>query len=237
MGAENFVELDLPEHGALELPLAGIGRRMIAASIDVLAMLGVAAVWGLVSVALSLGELATYGLFALSVLLPVALPLGFEFVWRGQSPGKRLLDVRVLSRDGTPARPGQLFLRNILRAVDFLPFGYFVGLVAVFASARGQRLGDLVAGTLVVREDPEALRELGAPARDLGHNHELRGVPEALLRGAERLIDPTRALPPELRAEREAEIAGLVRRYRPDLATESDAAIWARLRRVVGDEP
>jgi uncharacterized RDD family membrane protein YckC len=78
------------------------------------------------------------------------VPAWFEAAWRGQTPGKRALGLAVLNDDGTPLRwPGAL-TRNLLRAVDFLPFLYGFGLAAMLMNRDFKRLGDLAAGTVVV---------------------------------------------------------------------------------------
>jgi hypothetical protein len=76
--------------------------------------------------------------------------VAFEAAWGGQTPGKRALGLRVESLDGLRPRFWQVAVRNLLRVVDALPWGYGLGLAAVFLSRRGQRLGDTVAGTVVV---------------------------------------------------------------------------------------
>ncbi|HEY8249916.1 MAG TPA: RDD family protein, partial [Burkholderiales bacterium] len=82
------------------------------------------------------------------------LPAWFEARWGGQTPGKRMLGIAVLNDDGTPLRwPGAL-TRNLLRAADFLPFFYGVGLIAMMANRDFKRLGDLAAGTVVVYRAP-----------------------------------------------------------------------------------
>ncbi len=73
-----------------------------------------------------------------------------EWLWRGQTVGKRLLHLRVLDLDGLRLQFPQLFLRNLLRAIDALPGLYMVGGLAALLSRRAQRLGDLAAGTVVV---------------------------------------------------------------------------------------
>jgi hypothetical protein len=95
-----------------------------------------------------------------------------EMVTGGTSPGKRALGLRVIRDNGLPIGFSQSLLRNLVRIVDFLPWCYGVGLVAVFVSRRSQRLGDLAAGTLVVRVAAEGRGPLGpmpgapaAPAR------------------------------------------------------------------------
>jgi len=77
-------------------------------------------------------------------------PAWFEVYWNGQTPGKRALGIAVLNDDGTPVRWGPALTRNLLRAVDFLPFLYGFGLAAMLASRDFKRLGDLAAGTVVV---------------------------------------------------------------------------------------
>jgi uncharacterized RDD family membrane protein YckC len=234
-----IVSLDLPEHGRLDLPLAGLGARSVAALIDI-ALLCAA---GLAAASVLLGAIeaghveagvAIGASVALGTLMPVIVPLAFELGWRGRTPGKRLLHLRVISEDGSPAAPWQLLIRNILRLVDFMPLGYILGLASMFVAARTQRLGDMAAGTIVIREDPRALAEALAlvppPARSL----ELHGIPDTLLSAAALLLEPGRELDPEMRARRVVEVARLVRRYRPDVEAESDAQIWARLGRELG---
>jgi len=85
----------------------------------------------------------------------------FETLWNGQTPGKRLTHLRVLSVDGQPINAHQAILRNILRAADAQPLFFFqVGLVAMTLNDRFQRLGDLASGTMVVIEKPRWLRDL-----------------------------------------------------------------------------
>jgi len=76
----------------------------------------------------------------------------FEALWDGQTPGKRLLGLRVVRNGGGGIDIGASAARNLIRFIDFLPFGYFIGMVAIVANRRNQRLGDVVAGTIVVRE-------------------------------------------------------------------------------------
>lgn len=148
-----------PEAVALSLPAAGLGSRMIASIIDgaiqvgVLALAGIAAggIW-----ATGLFPAAWLGIGFLGVALVVLLgyfPL-FEGLWNGQTPGKRAQRLRVVQRDGRPVTALPVLVRNLVRIVDFLPTLYGVGVVVVVLTSRSQRLGDLAAGTLVVREAP-----------------------------------------------------------------------------------
>ncbi len=76
----------------------------------------------------------------------------FELVMRGQTPGKKAMKVRVLRDDGTPVTAKEVAVRNLLRIVDFLPAAYAVGTIAMFCSPLCKRLGDIAAGTIVVKE-------------------------------------------------------------------------------------
>lgn len=91
------------------------------------------------------------GLMALIFfLLEWFYPVLFEVLWRGATPGKRALELMVLHDDGTPVGWGASLARNLLRTADFLPFGYAAGIVSMLLHGEFRRLGDIVAGTLVV---------------------------------------------------------------------------------------
>ncbi len=81
-----------------------------------------------------------------------------ELFWRGQTPGKRMCKIRVVKIEGFSLDPVSVFVRNIFRVADNLPMLWIVPVL----SARGQRIGDMVAGTCVIREDTEELPEVRA---------------------------------------------------------------------------
>lgn len=139
-----------PEGIELTLHLAGPVPRALAWAIDFALRLALMLV-------LAMG-VTPLGRAGLGILLLAAffvewlLPAFFEAMWNGQTPGKRAMGLRVLNDDGTPLRwPGAL-TRNLLRAADFLPFFYGVGLVVMLANRDFKRLGDLAAATVVVYE-------------------------------------------------------------------------------------
>ena len=76
----------------------------------------------------------------------------FEIFWNGQTPGKRYAQVRVIKDDGRPIGAYEAIVRNAVRLIDWLPAMYGVGLISIFASRKSKRLGDFVAGTVVVHE-------------------------------------------------------------------------------------
>lgn len=136
----------------------------------------------------------------------------FEGIAGGATPGKRVLRLKVVHDDGTPAGWPAVIIRNMLRAVDCLPVGYAAALVSMLASKDFRRLGDLAAGTLVVHTDP--------PAADPNLPDVAPLPPPAALDTAERRAIVEFAMRvPTLTRERAAEIAGLV----PTLAEGSGA--------------
>ena len=144
-----------PEAVVLDLERAGVASRTLAMALDVLAL---AAVWLVLGLATALlggfeGAGAAIGYALASLAIVFAWFVGFETLWRGRTPGKAALGLRVVGADGTPIRFQQAFLRATLGLVDFLlvPVG-FVAVVSILLSPRDQRLGDMAAGTLVVRE-------------------------------------------------------------------------------------
>jgi uncharacterized RDD family membrane protein YckC len=141
-----------PEGIELTLRLAGPVPRAIAWVIDL--ALRLAVVLAVLLASAPLGR-AGMGLALLTAFfVEWLLPACFEALWHGQTPGKRAMRLRVLNEDGTPVQwPGAL-TRNLLRAADFLPFLYGVGLLSMLANRDFKRLGDLAAATVVVY-DPE----------------------------------------------------------------------------------
>jgi uncharacterized RDD family membrane protein YckC len=142
-----------PEGIAFSLPLAGPVSRALAWGIDV-AFLAAAMI--LLSFGLSaLGVLAPDFIQAVAVLGIFVLQIGYgivtEWRWRGRTLGKRVLRLRVVDVHGLKLQFSQVVIRNLLRAVDFLPAFYMVGGLAALLSRRGQRLGDLAANTIVIR--------------------------------------------------------------------------------------
>jgi uncharacterized RDD family membrane protein YckC len=155
------LNIDTPELVAIEMPLAGIGSRFIAVLIDTLIWGAGLAILGLIAWAFQPALQAFNGLsyqwaVALSTIALFALNWGyftaFEAFWNGRTPGKRVARIRVIQRSGRAIGIFESMARNFIRYVDQIPFFYAVGVIAVFATRQHQRLGDLAAGTLVVRD-------------------------------------------------------------------------------------
>jgi uncharacterized RDD family membrane protein YckC len=192
-------EVSTPELVALHLRLAGPVPRALAWSIDALLRFGVMMLLGT-----ALGYLGGFGWGVMAILfflLEWFYPVLFEVLGRGATPGKRALGLVVLNDDGTPIGWGPALTRNLLRAADFLPFGYGIGLVTMFLSPEFRRLGDVLAGTVVVhREKP---LDWAVPSvTPIAPNASLpRDAQRALLAFAERV--------PRLTAARAEELAAL----------------------------
>lgn len=150
---DTYREVITPEGVPLQLPAAGPVPRALAWLIDLAVRLTMLMVLSLLFAALGgLGQ----GLYLTATFLLLwAYPIVLEALW-GQTLGKRVLRLQVVAADGAPVGWLAAIVRNLLRTVDMLPFGYAAGLICSLVDAHGRRLGDLVAGTLVIHQ----------PARD-----------------------------------------------------------------------
>lgn len=162
MDSFDQLQIDTPEQIALELPLAGIGSRFLAMAIDtliqvVLYVIGVIGFFLLLPMGMrSIPYVPPTFAPAVGVFLLFCVYWGyfaiFEALWRGQTPGKKVAGIRVIKESGRPITAFEAIARNFLRAVDGLPFIYGVGLVCMMLNKQHRRLGDYVAGTIVVHE-------------------------------------------------------------------------------------
>lgn len=153
MGVQETLRISTPEGVSLELPLAGLGSRFVALLMDFLLQGLAFTALIVVLVVADAGGYAAGGIVAVAFFaLIFVYPVAFELGGGGRTPGKRWSSLRVVCEDGSPVTFRASALRNMLRLVDFLPALYLVGTVAIFATRHNQRLGDLAAGTLVVRE-------------------------------------------------------------------------------------
>ncbi len=167
-----------PEGIEFSLPLAGPVSRMLALVIDlaVIAMLGSVLQKILAPLAIFGADLAG----ALNIVAYFVISLIYaataEWAWRGQTVGKRLLRLRVVDASGLRLEPAQVIVRNLMRFIDALPALYLVGGIACIVSRRRQRLGDLAAGTVVIRTPkfsaPDFDQVLGSKYNSLAeHRH------------------------------------------------------------------
>lgn len=147
-------EVITPEGVALQLPAAGPVPRALAWSLDLVIRMAVLMLMSPVLV--PLGGFGRGLYLGLMFLMFWAYPIVLE-AWHGRTPGKRALGLHVVARDGSPLGWMAAIVRNLLRTVDMLPFGYALGLLSCLCDRHGRRLGDLVAGTLVVHAAAEPM--------------------------------------------------------------------------------
>jgi uncharacterized RDD family membrane protein YckC len=155
--------IDTPEQVALEFPLAGIGSRFLAVFADSLLQVAAFVVLQLASAYLvpdRLRHLAadkwiTAGIIIFAFCLYWGYYAFFETLWNGQTPGKRMAKIRVIKDSGRPITAFEAIARNLLRVIDQIPGFYGVAVIVAFLNKRNRRLGDFVAGTVVVHERKE----------------------------------------------------------------------------------
>jgi uncharacterized RDD family membrane protein YckC len=165
---EETLIIETPERVQLAFALASIGNRFIAVLIDhaiqflLILFVAMTADFILKSYGIETDEMMAsapeIAKWAYAILIVVMFLLFsgyfvfFESLWNGQTPGKRLLKLRVIRDDGRPITFWEALTRNIIRIFDVFPGLYSIGLVTIFLNDRDQRMGDIFAGTVVVRE-------------------------------------------------------------------------------------
>lgn len=153
LGVQETLRIATPEGVSLELPLAGVGSRFVALLVDTLLQ---GLIFMAMIVLLAVADADTYAAFAVTGATVFSLlfvyPIAFELAAGGRTPGKRWSSLRVVCDNGAPVTFRASALRNLLRLADVLPGLYLAGAIAIFATRSNQRLGDLAAGTIVVRE-------------------------------------------------------------------------------------
>lgn len=146
------IRVHTTQNVTLAYEVASVGDRIAAALLDYLLYVVWAAIVGLAADSLHLGWLTYY-----VILLPtVFYQLASEVFFNGQSIGKKARDIRVMRLDGTPARLGDYFLRWLLRPIEIVMTLGSVAAVTILANGKGQRLGDILAGTTVLSVRPRA---------------------------------------------------------------------------------
>ncbi|MGE5232440.1 MAG: stage II sporulation protein M [Deltaproteobacteria bacterium] len=212
------LEVETPEHVVLDLEIAGVGSRLLAAVVDTAILTGVAT-----AAAILVAVLSSYGILprggaggawvaALLVGAGFALWNGyfmlFEGLRGGQTPGKRFAGIRVVRDTGHPVTMSAAVIRNLLRIADALPPPYLVGLALVAFHPRAKRLGDLAAGTVVVRDRPSpAMPGSGAGAGAALEPAAAAPLDDERFRLLSRFANRT-DLPPEARDRIAAALAG-----------------------------
>ena len=152
--------IDTPENLVLEAEIAGFGSRFIAALIDyIIIYIALIGLWLLFLRSFTFGQEDNVWGIALFFVIQFTVfffyHLIFEFSMSGQTLGKRLIGVRVVQSSGMPLTVTSLLIRNFVRLIDFMPIFYGIGLLMFFVTKKTQRLGDLAARTIVIREQKQ----------------------------------------------------------------------------------
>jgi uncharacterized RDD family membrane protein YckC len=212
--------IDTPEQVHLEFVLAGIGSRFMATFLDVL----IEAVLYLVLFLLTLIWVSG-GVFsanrsiwwqAIVTLVIFCINWGyyaiFEALWKGQTPGKRWAGIRVIKDSGRPINAFEAIARNLVRIIDFLPGFYGVGVVTMLLNAKNRRVGDYVAGTLVVHEssDRESTLFFNTPTRTDFTLHQAAGLTLQEAELIETFLARRLEIPPEVRKFNGQRIAEMI---------------------------
>jgi uncharacterized RDD family membrane protein YckC len=180
-----------PENVAFEHELAALGSRAVAWSVDVLVIVALilGAGFAMQPLTASLGGLASALYFVVVFLIQWWYGALTEWLFNGQTAGKKVLGLRTVGERGLRVTFLQAVIRNLVRTVDFLPLFYAVGGVAALLDPRGRRLGDLAAGTVVVQE-----RRAPRPASFLpaSERHNTFASDPAVLLAARRITPPER---------------------------------------------
>lgn len=168
---ERSVDVRTGEAVAIRYELAGLGSRFLAVTVDMIAQVIIAlalliAASLMASAGVRIGKIGEAWLIAIMVALFFLIFIGwfiiFETWWSGRTPGKRALGLRVLRDGGFPIDPGAAVIRNLVRIVE-LGFGFYaVSALSALISKENKRLGDLAAGTIVVRDRADAIPDLDA---------------------------------------------------------------------------
>lgn len=174
MFEDDLYTIETPEQIDVAYDIAGIGSRFLAALVDhillalLLALGCVIVAYGADLFELGFDETIVFSLAGIGVYLSLCTYYIFwETIWNGQTPGKRLVGLRMVRTGGRPIGFLGSAIRNFIRLIDFLPVLYGLGMLVMFVDRRSRRLGDLAAGCIAIRERRAVtLDSLAAPASD-----------------------------------------------------------------------
>jgi uncharacterized RDD family membrane protein YckC len=243
---DRTLEVRTPESIAFSYELAGLGSRFLALVVDqaiqiaVLVALFVGLVaWGARSVvrhSVAAGDTKLYESIAIAIIVTIVFAvlfgyfIVFEAVWNGQTPGKKLLGIRVVRDGGYPIDFGASLIRNLIRVGEQLIGYYAIAAISALISPENKRLGDFAAGTIVVRD-----ARLAQPTDFRERTEEPVYAPTAYLSGEERalvkrFLERRDALSDDRRRELSWDLASRFRkRVPPELARLPDEALLERL--------
>lgn len=243
---DRTVDVRTPESIAFSYELAGLGSRFLALLVDqAIQIVTLAAIFGGIvfaasripgrhAAAAAMDKFGESAAIAIVVTIVFVVMFGyfivFEALWNGQTPGKRLLGLRVVQDGGYPLDFGASLIRNLIRVGEQLVGYYILAAISALISPENKRLGDLAAGTIVVR-DARLAAPRGLPQRSddpvYAATAYLSGDERALIK---RFIERRDSLSPQRRDELAARLAARIRERVPaELAALEDEALLERL--------
>lgn len=218
--------VETPEGVRLQWAPAGLVARGLAFAIDsVLQGLAQGVVLAVFSVA---GEIGIGLMLVFMFLLLWFYPVAFEMLNRGQTPGKQVLGIRVVHDDGTPIRLQASMVRNLLLVVDYLPGVPLIGPLCMVLDQRFRRLGDLVAGTMVVHHESKVRHPITVGVKAIP-------LPMALPIWSQRLLVAFAERLPNFSSERANELAAILEPLTQQRGAESVNTLVGYARTILGE--
>ena len=210
--------IDTPEQVHLEFVLAGIGSRFMAAFLDALIQLAVYIILFIVYLIIRTASFGAYPLWIEAVIILAVFCLFwgyyaiFEIFWKGQTPGKRWAGIRVIKDSGRPINVFEAIGRNLIRFIDLFPGFYGVGVLTMMLNQKNRRLGDFVAGTLVVHETSDRSSGLffNTPVNSEFTLHQAAHLTLQEVELVETFLARRLEIPPDVRAQTAQRIAGMI---------------------------
>ncbi|HWX54200.1 MAG TPA: RDD family protein [Verrucomicrobiae bacterium] len=221
MATTDKLIIETPEQVHLEFTVAGIGSRFMALLVDSLIQIALELVLLIVLVMaldFSPGHLFTaHSGWVAAIYIFVFFAVywgyfaGFEIFWKGQTPGKRVAGIRVIKDSGRPINAFEAITRNLMRVIDGL-FIYGVGVITMLLNARNRRLGDFVAGTLVVHESTAREAELffNTPVKSEFTFYQAAGLTIQEVELMEAFLSRRLDIPPDVRRVNAAKIGDMI---------------------------
>jgi uncharacterized RDD family membrane protein YckC len=233
MDLGDHLSVETPEGVILDLTLAGLGTRSMAAIVDGLIQGFVAVAAFLAGAGLGLFDqsgLVSGAFITLSItVVLIGYPVVFETLAGGRTPGKMAFGIRVAKDSGVPVDMWSSLVRNLVRLIDFLPSAYLAGVISIVATKSNQRLGDLAAGTVVLRYRAPATTSsrLDVPTPD-GPPWDVSRVTDDDLIVIRRFFERRRELAPASRADLAGRIAKTIVPKIPgvDQSSDPESVLW-----------
>lgn len=207
MPFDEQITIATPEGVEVDLMLAGLGSRFIARLIDSLIQFAITIAFLLVALRIQNGWFLAFFFIAYFVMA-FGYDIAFEVLASGRTPGKRAAGLRVVRLGGQPVGFLASLIRNVLRIIDAMPTAYLVGAILIVTSRLNQRLGDLAAGTIVVRERDARSQAAGwsswsrptVPAEAVA-DWDVSAVTPAEVAATRSFLDRRLTLPPDTRQQ------------------------------------